>query len=574
MSSRATKELKVLSPDEINNIRVELYSKAAANRLDKDTIDRILARPPSRLIGVLHELVTVLGPLSSFSGLDYPSQPDPVLRDGDALLDDALTALNDYNKLIEEKLAKFSLQTARSLAAIDESTAEDQNLALLSERIADTKQQRLKHAQQIDMLRRSLKSCDETQLQKLEEYHTPFWSEALFLNFHGISFDRDHQFGSGASERGIWDEHDAVLEHVQRWRQLVNVNSPGGQQITDGAQEHVNQLVMSITHQCQVQLAAVFYESQAENTAQSAYRKAVQDEAADIAKEIDWLWEEVIPVAHMSVSAQFLKPVLNRFQNWETSKKFREAVVTTYASGVLRFMNDRLNAVAERTRILVYHHQALYNAAWIRQSKETSSSEDVAPQEIPRTTTRQSQSERQYRAASESLHAFMQIHGGVLINAGQQFTAPTPSLLNEHVQSRVEKGDNLLKDLHKLFEATIKSGLTERELSGDLLLESLLTDSSANPTQPGSIYKDVELEKSIELLQNQTNHIQEMFKRLKLDGPSLAPDYVAHVCQQTTDRLAGKTDEKGLGGCENQSPTCSACMRCLKFEEFVRKWAC
>lgn len=81
-----------------------------------------------------------------------------------------------------------------------------------------------------------------------------------------------------------------------------------------------------------MQLATVFQESLAVNAGKSDHQKAAHEEAADIIKEIEWLWEEVIPVAHMSVSAQFLRPVLAHFKNWKDAKEYRVAVVTTYVS--------------------------------------------------------------------------------------------------------------------------------------------------------------------------------------------------------------------------------------------------
>lgn len=167
-------------------------------------------------------------------------------------------------------------------------------------------------------------------------------NDALSLNCSDV-FDR-----SGPGSRGaLWDEHDSALEHIQRWRHLVTVNSDGGEAIIEQARQHVNQLshslttslehttntdarlVYSITRRCQVQLATVFHKSLIDDAAELD-QQTVQDEAADIIKEIDWLWEEVIPVAHMSVSAQFLRPVLTQFDNWKESKTFREAIVTTY----------------------------------------------------------------------------------------------------------------------------------------------------------------------------------------------------------------------------------------------------
>lgn len=308
----------------------------------------------------------------------------------------------------------------------------------------------------------------------------------------------------------------------------------------------------------------------------------MHDEAADLVKEIDWLWEEVIPVAHMSVTAQYLRPVLKTFENWERSKLFRDAVVTTYVrnlptvfsictnkektSGVLKFMNDRLNAVAERTQILVYHYQALNKVGQVRQSNQASDSTEKIPGRVPHNRAQDAQTQCKRTTTSENLRDFMQIYGAIPIHTNDSLSNPTASLLEEYVQTRARKGDALLEDLHKLFEATTKSGLTDRELGGELLLDSLLADSATSPAQPASVYKDTQLEGSIAMLQGQVEQVQEMFKSLKLEGPASAPDYVSHSYQQTVDRLAANVGERCLRG-EN-----SNCVRCVKFEEFVRKW--
>ncbi|KAI2642849.1 hypothetical protein GGS21DRAFT_499921 [Xylaria nigripes] len=583
MSSPSTYNFKPLGPEQIEKLREELYAKK--NGLDTATIDRILALPPDQLIDALRGLVIAFGPLSAFSVVDYPyssiilrdgglAQPDPIVDEGDVYLEGSLDVITTYNKFIEDRVSKFNIQTIRSLAGLREEAASEHDLTPLRERSTEAKQRRDLHEKQIELLRNSLDSADETHLQKLEEFSTIFFNEVLFLSFYNTYFDKYcRRFPGETLGMGIWDEHDYVLEHVQRWRRLVNVKSPRAQEIIDGAREHVNQLVMSITHQCQVQLATVFHESQTCNTTRTDHHVAVRDEAIGIIKEIDWLWEEVIPVAHMTVSAQFLKPVIQRYRTWDASQKFREAIIVTYASGILRFMNQRLSAVAERTQILVYHHQALYNASWFRQIKKTSNPQDAIPRKMPRTMAHGTQPDH-YHTASESLQALMQIYGVVPINVEDPFPKPSPSLLDEYVQNRAQKGDIFIQDLHKLFEGAVKAGLTERELGGELLLESLLADSSANMTQPGSIYQDTELDKSIEMLRAQAQQVQNIFRTLNLDGPAQAPEFVAHAYRQTSDRLAAKVGERCFRGGENPSPTCMVCIRCLKFEEFVRKWGC
>ncbi|KAI0553011.1 hypothetical protein F4679DRAFT_533248 [Xylaria curta] len=563
MPSQEISELKPPSFEELNKLRDELHSlklKGVIDDLDDNAIEEILHLPPSLFYEAVHHLGLAFGPLSSFPARDKAKSkpPNPVIDDGASFLEDSLTALNDYNKLLEEKIAKFKIQSTRSLATLKESSEVDDNIAALHEKIAEVKSRKSIHAQQIASLKNSLTSYDKNHTSKLEKYDQLFWNEILLLNcYNALSDNSHHPAQQVTSSQGLWDEYDYVLQHTERWRRLVNVDSHESEVIINRAREHVNQLVYSITRHCQAQLATIFYESIRDSAARSDH-VAVHDEAADIVKEIDWLWEEVIPVAHMSVSAQYLRPVLKTFENWERSKLYSDAIVITYASGVLKFMNDRLSAVAERTQTLVYHHRALNDVAGVRQSSEAPDSTEKASGRVPHALAQDSQTQRKYAAASENLRAFMQIYGAVPVHNGDSLPKMTVSLLDEHVQTRNRKGDALLQDLHKIFEAATKSGLTDRELGGESLLESLLADSATSLTQPGSVYKDAQLEGSIAMLQGQTEQVQEVFNSLKLDGPASASDYVTHSHRQTIDRLAAKDGKQ--------------CLRGDKFEEFVRRW--
>ncbi|GAP87786.1 putative vacuolar H+ Ca2+ [Rosellinia necatrix] len=596
MSNRAqdTRELKLPSPEQLNGLREELRlvsHKATAHGLGDQIIETIFHLPPSELYEAVRSVALTFGPFSSLPAAEYPSiattiphddlkfkQPSPIVDDGESFLEYALAALTSYNELLEEKVAKFSIQSVRSLATIRESSDSAHDLTVIEERTTEAKLRKLLHMQQIAILREKFDYQDKNRSLKLEEYIELFRNETLFLNCYDRFLDDTYRPEPvPASPDGLWAEYDHVLQQIERWKDLIDFEEKGGEAteaIINRARQHVSQLVYSITRHCQVQLATVFHESLVANTKRSSHHKAVHDEAADIIKEIDWLWEEVIPVAHMSVSAQYLNPVLQHFKEWEDTKRFREAIMTTYSAGVLRFMNDRLSAVAERTQILIYHHQALNNVSWIRQLQEASSPTDLVPARMPHTLAQNVQPRRDHATAPENLQAFMRMYGAVPVQVDDPFPKATPSLLDEYVQSRAHKGDTLLQDLHKLFEAATKSGLTDKELGGELLLDSLLADSAATPLQPGSVYKDAQLEGSIAMLRDQANQVQEMFKDLKLEGPASAPDYVAHAYRQTADRLAAKVGESCFRDGENPNPACMTCIRCLKFEEFVRKWGC
>ncbi|KAI0905931.1 hypothetical protein F4823DRAFT_609151 [Ustulina deusta] len=575
MSDHATEELKLPTPEQINKLRDELRSLKfeGTNGLDEDTIEDVLLLPPTLFFEAVHNLTLAFGPLSTFPDLEYPGRPNAVVDDGASFLEDALAALTSYNQLLEEKVAKFSVQSVRSLATLRESSDSSHEITAILDSANATKLRKVRHTQQIDSMKKKFDSYDESCFLRLEEYNTSFWSEALFLNCRESFFDKSHPPLS--AETSLWNEYDYVLQHIERWRRLVNSHSSHeGEAIVDHARQLVSGLVYVITRHCQVQLATIFHENLASSMTKPGHQKAVHNEAVDIIREVDWLWEEVIPVAHMSVSAQFLRPIVTLYKDWEYSKKFRMDIVTTYAAGVLKFMNDRLGAVAERTQTLVYHHQALYNLASFRQLKENSCSGDMVPGHMPHTLAHKLRPGPEQTTAAEHVRNYMQLYGVVPIHVDGPFPKPTPSLLDEHVQNRAHKGDTLLRDLHQLLEEAAKSSLTERELGGELLLESLLADSAARPANPGSVYKDTQLEGSIEMLRDQSEQIAEIFKGLKLEGPASAPDYVAHAYRQTANRLAANAGEGRFKGGENPQTDCPNSIRCPKFEEFVRKWGC
>lgn len=78
-----------------------------------------------------------------------PKIPNPIIDDGASFLEGALTALTSYNTLLEEKVAKFSVQSTRSLAALRESSTSDYDVVALDKRTAAVKLRNSLHAQQV-----------------------------------------------------------------------------------------------------------------------------------------------------------------------------------------------------------------------------------------------------------------------------------------------------------------------------------------------------------------------------------------------------------------------------------------
>ncbi|KAI1813913.1 hypothetical protein GGS20DRAFT_446022 [Poronia punctata] len=578
---------RLYSEEELHKLRCELLDnmRGREDDLGEEIIDYILMQPPQKLNIFLRALVINFGPLSLYSmeydkqGKDLHGQAskaggDPIIDDSGISLDVATDVLEGYNRLLEEKTRQFDIQVARSLACLQETMPFDTDSSSIHKSSIE-KEKAQRHAMEIALLRAEFGSSDANQALKLKENEKLFDTETLLLRTHADYFERNIQLPSADGKQDeLWRDYDYMLSHVDRWAELVLGSSKQVDAgLIDNARELVDRFVSAITTHCHTQLATVHYENTVTNTApRSGHHDAVRDEAAAISKEIDWLLEEVVPVAHMCVSAQFLGPIVNKYKNWRDTKELREAAVTSYISGVMRFLNERLSVVAERTQILVYHHQALHKAGYVRLLKEAKPQDLVPKSAIP--TLAHVGNAKDFGTAAENIRQFIDLYATVPINVSDPYPTPTPSLLEEYVQSRAEKGDVVLKDLHKLFEAATKAGLSDRELGGDLLLESLLADSEPYPVQPGSAYKDTQLENSIAVLRGQANQVKEIFKNLKLTGPANAPDFVAHAYRQTAERLAARIGEDCFQRGHNRKPRCETCIRCLKFEEFLRKWGC
>lgn len=62
------------------------------------------------------------------------------------------------------------------------------------------------------------------------------------------------------------------------------------------------------------------------------YNQAIEAEMLAILEEIQSLWEEVVPVAHMAAEKQLLGPILKRFNLNEERRSLQQDVICDYVS--------------------------------------------------------------------------------------------------------------------------------------------------------------------------------------------------------------------------------------------------
>jgi hypothetical protein len=70
----------------------------------------------------------------------------------------------------------------------------------------------------------------------------------------------------------------------------------------------------------------------------SDHSKVLEEERQDVLNEIQSLWDEVVPVAHMATEAEFLKPILDK-TGWDLKNRAKRNLTI---SGYVRELVFRL----------------------------------------------------------------------------------------------------------------------------------------------------------------------------------------------------------------------------------------
>lgn len=81
--------------------------------------------------------------------------------------------------------------------------------------------------------------------------------------------------------------------------------------------------------------ASYRYNKHEQHTADNA--RAINDERGAVYSEIQSLWDEMVPLAHMVVEKDYLKPILNKIETCSERQSARDATVAIYVSPHFNF---------------------------------------------------------------------------------------------------------------------------------------------------------------------------------------------------------------------------------------------
>ncbi|KAI0166528.1 hypothetical protein GGR57DRAFT_496792 [Xylariaceae sp. FL1272] len=573
---------RAMSPNLASDTQ-QIYSELKSNmgfeegsETDRMVLDGLRHEMPIRG-AFIDALASEYGPLQSwptaqqsFPGTKFSSsKPSPEML---------LRQMLDHNQFLGDKVEKFNIQSTRSHSTVQDLTQSQDDLALLKGRIAELESRREELIEMTDNLQ---STCSNGKV--IQDFDRLF--QTVFLS---LVLSDKARLETSSTDLDLWLGCDTILQNLQKWGKLITLEEPEASKSVEDVQSFVNELspltlrrvlkqckqltknrlVFTITQHCQIQLSTRFQESLEKHYHKPAIdvsqrSRALQQEKESISNEIDWLWEEIIPVANMCVVGQFQKPVLNRYKTSARQRNSQNTTVTKYVLGVLQYLDERLGRVTERTQTLVYHRQALHHG----QNYMPPANNNIALQTQTLPPAGKKQADRQRRAALESLKSQMELYGTIPVNDSTASASQTPAVLSGYTRNRAQKVDVLHQDMQITFERATKAGIGNHEHGIELLWESITSEVSSDQ----DVHADVELEQLIRTLGDQAEQIQRRFQELSC-GDMTAPEYIAHARSQVATRLTDNGANSVLGRREKTGLAAHTSFRGPDFDDFLRRW--
>ncbi|RYP93844.1 hypothetical protein DL770_000040 [Monosporascus sp. CRB-9-2] len=479
--------------------------------------------------------------------------------DGRNATEDALAPLIDYNSERSKNVAAFRTYTSRILASIDKFST------LLETRQALSKSKAVALDIECSNMDNELKSLEEKfkhclSISSNEDIihlasNDPKLNANAHLNIHRACRRARQAFTDTASP------HDHILTKLQALGWELNPDTAN------------NKALLSDARCCASELSHIINSSDAPQLTGS--QGPIDEERRAIIQEIQSLWDEVVPVAHMAVEKEFLNPLLKVVEIDSDTNGLRTATISGYTSGVLRFMNQHLKTLADRIYVLIQHHKALFEAyqyAWFRSKRQSVLDLPKSKADTPYLTSHDASARSTF---TDVLRDYLTEFGSTPIDVNVDNPVRTPNesaitKLQQFVASREGKLSAMHEQMQELFEAAAKANLGNVEIGRAILSRRILADTILGPSVPHAVYKDVEAEEAIRLMENEIEVVREVFDELNYSGAAKAPDFVLQAYVKAQKRLAAKNSEGTFNHWEiTSNPTCRACLR---FAGFVARW--
>ncbi|KAK7935217.1 hypothetical protein PG985_000712 [Apiospora marii] len=387
--------------------------------------------------------------------------------------------------------------------------------------------------------------------------------------------------------------YDTLLKKLQALGWELNPGTKNNSEIMEAARYYASEEVYVHVRNCRVSLNTAFREAaQTYNSSAPAaneYNQAVEAEMVAILEEIQSLWEEVVPVAHMAAEKQLLGPILRRFDLSTERRSLQQEVICDYVSNIpidqqlttnrkqisacLDFMNERLQILAQRLGVAVYHHQSLvmtYNYA----RKFVLKNSVTQRTEANTSKTLRSDGPEPKSTPLETLTRKLQSLGLPRIPLSNPIKTPAAQVtkLNEFVNQRAAKGDQTLLRVHKMYEDTVRHTLDDVSLATRMAQDAIVAESLIDWRTRGAALQDAQTEESIAALQKESEEIESLLTKLELPGSGNIAKMLRPALLRALKHLESGDDCR----CDHYSSKaitpCPKCVQSTNAVKFIQQW--
>ncbi|KAI1469248.1 uncharacterized protein F4812DRAFT_323535 [Daldinia caldariorum] len=476
----------------------------------------------------------------------------------------ALHDVHQYNNVLEKLLVKYKDYVHRSIANLQRPLESSDEASIVKQKILILSRRK-------DLLKSKIHS-----LENKINHHTDQLEGTNQTETSSSETDNNERLNSVAPKQVFGStiaSYDHILSRLNALHGELGNDAVDDDEILRIAKRHANQIVLSLATKCRASLDSVFLETASTSSKRVSFppenAQAVKDERDDVYAEIQSLWEEMVPLAHMVVEKEYLKSILGKIETRSERQNIRDATVSRYTYAMLNFMNDRLSVLADRTKMLAYHHQSLLDTlTYINNATRPDPAKDLSRN--PPSDQNKGSTKMKDRTLLDIIRRQMELYGSVPIEVDKTNALTTYMQirkLDQYVTARQKKGHDLSRNIHEFFEKVAKAELTDAELGSQLLLDSIIADSAASSQRGGHVYEDQQVEDSVATLKSQAEEIKTVFRELRVDEPTSpmsAPDFVTYAHNQAAKQFSIK---------ENGSiPLSGAQEQCPRFIDLVRNW--
>ncbi|KAF4580932.1 vacuolar H+/Ca2+ exchanger [Ophiocordyceps camponoti-floridani] len=277
---------------------------------------------------------------------------------------------------------------------------------------------------------------------------------------------------------------------------------------------------------------------------------ADEDDVAAIKEEVESLFSEMLPVAHMSIDRQHIRPALDSIAARSGMSMNRTAEALTYMDGCLDVLVKRMDRLRTRLVDVESLHHAAADMTFLAETElaVATSPEPSTATMLPGSPPKKTSPVRRTPLTTRNeapLDLLLQNLSLPAMRNSNMTSTQQNSFLSRAVTERRQKAAEVARGAQESFETSVVAHLSDAKLAIQLLEDSLLADSPFADVN----LSDPELETSILVLDQEIGKADAVFGRMtsfSINSRAVAGD-TANKVGYTEDKLPVQTRRAVVG---------------------------